>query len=219
LATKQEVEDLRKRLEQDERTNTDLQADLKVVTDKLTITQGQLKKARMEAQKADEDTSEKLTALNTSVHTELATKASSEDIREVDTKVAGVKTDIDTTREDLKLARSEMGTLVARNHDEIDQLRRVGERDYIEFTISSKDVPQRVGNVTIELKDANAKRGQFTVNIAAEDRSLSKKNCPINEPIFFYLSGTKIPEELVVNKVSKDTISGYVSIPKTSTPN
>jgi hypothetical protein len=31
----------------------------------------------------------------------------------------------------------------------------------------------------------------------------------MNEPIFFYLSGTKIPEELVINKVGKDTISGY----------
>jgi hypothetical protein len=36
----------------------------------------------------------------------------------------------------------------------------------------------------------------------------------MNEPIFFYLSGTKIPEELVINKVGKDTISGYVSVPK-----
>ena len=36
----------------------------------------------------------------------------------------------------------------------------------------------------------------------------------MNEPIFFYLHGTKIPQELVINKVGKDTISGYVSIPK-----
>jgi hypothetical protein len=36
----------------------------------------------------------------------------------------------------------------------------------------------------------------------------------MNEPIFFYISGTKIPEELVINKLGKDTVSGYVSIPK-----
>ena len=36
----------------------------------------------------------------------------------------------------------------------------------------------------------------------------------MNEPIFFYLHGTKIPQELVINKVGKDTVSGYVSIPK-----
>jgi len=36
----------------------------------------------------------------------------------------------------------------------------------------------------------------------------------MNEPIFFYLSGTHIPQEIVINKVGKNTISGYVSIPK-----
>jgi hypothetical protein len=36
----------------------------------------------------------------------------------------------------------------------------------------------------------------------------------MNEPIFFYTSGTHIPEEIVINKVGKNTISGYVSIPK-----
>ncbi len=36
----------------------------------------------------------------------------------------------------------------------------------------------------------------------------------MNEPIFFYLSGTHIPEEIVINKIGKNTISGYLSIPK-----
>src|SRR5215470_1597069 len=213
-AIDQDMSSLKDRLAQTEKTNTDLQGDLKVVTGKLKITQGQLKKAREEASAANLDTSNKLTALDTSVHTDLATKASSEDVKSVDTKVGGVRTDLDTTREDLKMARSEMGTLIARNHDEIDQLRRLGERDYVEFTVAGKNKPQKVGNLTVELKGVNEKRGQFSVNMTAEDRSLLKKNRAVNEPIFFYLSGTKIPEELVINKVGKDTVSGYVSIPK-----
>jgi hypothetical protein len=210
----QDMSSLKDRVVQDEKTNADLQGDLKVVTDKLKITQGQLKKARAEAAKAVEETTTKLSALDTSVHTELATKAANDDLKNVDTKVVGVRTDLDTTREDLKMARSEMGTLIARNHDEIDQLRRLGERDYIEFTIAGKNKPQKVGNLTVELKGANEKRGQFSVAMTAEDRRLEKKNRYMNEPIFFYLSGTKIPEELVINKVGKDTVSGYVSIPK-----
>jgi uncharacterized protein (DUF2141 family) len=210
----QDMSSLKDRLVQDEKTNADLQGDLKVVTDKLKITQGQLKKARAEAAKAVEDTTQKLTALDTNVHTELATKAANDDLKNVDTKVVGVRTDLDTTRDDLKMARSEMGTLIARNHDEIDQLRRLGERDYVEFTITGKNKPQKVGNVTVELKGVNEKRGQYSVAMTTEDRSLLKKNRTMNEPIFFYLSGTKIPEELVINKVGKDTVSGYVSIPK-----
>jgi len=213
-SVEQDMSSLKDRLAQTEKTNTDFQGDLKVVTGKLKITQGQLKKARDEASKANEETTGKLTALDTSVHTELATKAATDDLKNVDTKVGGVRTDLDSTREDLKMARSEMGTLIARNHDEIDQLRRLGERDYVEFTISGKNKPQKVSNITVELKGVNEKKGQFTVNLTAEDRQLQKKNRAMNEPIFIYIHGTKIPEEVVINKVGKDTISGYVSVPK-----
>lgn len=210
----QDMASLKDRLAQDEKANTDLQGDLKVVTGKLKITQGQLKKAREEASKLNDATTEKLTALDTSVHSELATKATNDDVKTVDTKVVGVKTDLDATREDLKMARSEMGTLIARNHDEIDQLRRLGERDYIEFTIAGRNKPQKVGNVTVELKGINEKHNQFSAAITIEDRRFDKKNRAMNEPIFFYLSGTHIPEEVVVNKIGKNTISGYLSIPK-----
>jgi chromosome segregation ATPase len=132
-SVQQDMTSMKDRLAQDEKANTDLQGDLKVVTDKLKITQGQLKKARTEAAKLNDETNQKVTALDTSVHSELATKATSDDVKTVDTKVVGVRTDLDTTREDLKMAKSEMGTLIARNHDEIDQLRRLGERDYVEL--------------------------------------------------------------------------------------
>src|SRR5579864_6900556 len=210
----QDVSSLKDRLAQDEKANTDLQGDLNVVTKKLKITQGQLKTARAEAAKLNDETTQKLTALDTSVKGELATKASSDDLKNVDTKVGGVRTDLDSTREDLKMARSELGTLIARNHDEIDQLRRLGERDYIEFTVSGKNKPQKVGNVTVELKGVNQKRNQYSVTMTVEDKRFEKKNRALNEPVFFYISGTRLPEELVINKVGKDQVSGYVSIPK-----
>jgi len=210
----QDMSSMKDRLAQDEKTNADLRGDLKVVTDKLKITQGQLKKARTEAAKLNDETIQKVTALDTSVHSELAMKASSEDVKTVDTKVVGVRGDLDATREDLKMAKSEMGTLIARNHDEIDQLRRLGERDYTEFTVTGKNQPEKVANVTVELKGANLKRNQFSIALVVEDKRFEKKNRAMNEPIFFYTSGTHIPEEIVINKVSKDTISGYVSIPK-----
>jgi len=213
-SVQQDMTSLKDRLAQDEKANTDLQGDLKVVTDKLKITQGQLKKARTEAAKLNDETNQKVTALDTSVHSELATKASSDDVKTVDTKVVGVRTDLDTTREDLKMAKSEMGTLIARNHDEIDQLRRLGERDYTEFTITGRNRPEKVANVTVELKGVSEKRNSFSVAMTVEDKRFLKKNRAANEPIFFYTSGTHIPEEIVINKIGKDTISGYVSIPK-----
>jgi hypothetical protein len=213
-SVQQDVSALRERLAQDEKTNADLQGDLKVVTDKLKITQGQLKKAREESTKLNDETTQKLTALDTSVKGELATKATADEVKTVDTKVVGVKSDLDATRNDLKMARSEIGTLIARNHDEIDQLRRLGERDYLEFTISGKNKPQKVGNVTVELKGVNEKRNQYSVAMIVEDKRFEKKNRALNEPILFYTSGTHQAEEVVINKVGKDQISGYVSIPK-----
>ncbi|HUI75787.1 MAG TPA: hypothetical protein VLX32_12625 [Candidatus Acidoferrum sp.] len=213
-SVQQDMSSLKDRLAQDEKANADLQGDLKVVTDKLKITQGQLKKARQEAATATAEATQKITALDTSVHTELATKAGQDDVKNVDTKVTQVSTDLNSTKDELKLAKSEMGTLIARNHDEIDQLRRLGERDYVEFTIAGKNKPQKVGNVTIELKGINQKKNQVNIAMTVEDKRFEKKNRAINEPIFFYTTGTRMPEELVVNKVGKDQISGYVSIPK-----
>jgi hypothetical protein len=210
----QDITSLKDRVAQDEKGNTDLQGDLKVVTDKLKITQGQLKKARLEASQLNDATSQKLTALDTSVHSELATKAATDDVKTVDTKVTKVSTDLDKTRDDLNMARSEMGTLIARNHDEIDALRRQGERDYVEFTIAGKNTPQKVGNITVELKGVNVKRNQANIAMTVEDKRFEKKNRALNEPIFFYTSGAHLPEEVVINKIGKDTISGYVSVPK-----
>src|SRR5277367_2605740 len=213
----QDMSTLKDRISQDEKANADLQGDLKVVTDKLKITQGQLKKARLAteaASKQNDETTQKLSALDTSVHTELATKAATDDVKNVDTKVTAVSTDLNSTKEELKMAKSEMGTLIARNHDEIDQLRRLGEREYVEFTIDGKNKPQKVGNVTVELKGVNQKKNQVNLAMTVEDKRFEKKNRAMNEPIFFYISGTHIPEEVVINKVGKDTVSGYVSIPK-----
>jgi chromosome segregation ATPase len=213
-SVQQDMSTMKDRLAADEKENTDLRGDLKVVTDKLKITQGQLKKARQDAVAQNTQTAEMVKSLDTSVHTELATKASNDDVKTVDGRVTKVSSDLDKTNNDLNMARSELGTLIARNHDEIDVLRRQGERDYIEFTINAKNQPQKVGNVTVELKGVNEKRNRSNLVYTFEDKKYEAKNANINTPIFFYPSGAHQPEELVVNKVGKNTISGYLSVPK-----
>ncbi|MGB2667538.1 MAG: hypothetical protein WAK48_26300, partial [Candidatus Acidiferrum sp.] len=47
-----------------------------------------------------------------------------------------------------------------------------------------------------------------------EDKSYEAKNANVNTPLFFYMSGSHQPEELVINKVGKNSISGYLSVPK-----
>src|SRR6202044_3746883 len=147
---------------------------------------------------------------------DLATKASADSVTSLNGDVSGVKTDLDAQKNNLQMARSEMGTLIARNHDEIDQLRRMGQRDYYEFSVTRKNGAERVGSIMVELKDVNTKKNQYTINVLADDKSFEKKNRSVNEPIFFYTGGSKAALELVVNKVSKTTASGYLSVPKSA---
>ncbi|HET6930766.1 MAG TPA: hypothetical protein VFI45_10640 [Candidatus Acidoferrum sp.] len=214
--TQQDLSAMKERLAVDEKSNADLQGDLKVVTDKLKITQSQLKKARTEAAKLNSETADKVAALDTSVHTELATKATNDDVKTVDTKVTTVSDNLAKTNNDLSMARSELGTLIARNHDEIDVLRRMGERDYVEFTIAGRNKPQKVGNVTVELKGVNEKHNRASVVVVLEDKRVDEKNRNINSPIILYPTGSRAPqaEELVINKIGKNSISGYLSVPK-----
>jgi len=219
-AEQQDMNALKERIATDEKANTDLQGDLKVVTDKLKITQGQLYKARKQAEALNTttaDTQNKLTALDTSVHSELATKASTDEVKTVDTKVTQVNSDLNKTISDLNMAKSELGTLIARNHDEIDLLRRKGERDYVEFTIAGKNQPQKVGNMTVELKGTNEKKNRANLVVTVEDKKYEDKNRQTNTPLIFYTTGSHTPEELVINRVSKNQISGYISVPKANT--
>lgn len=211
---KQANDALAQKLAKEDEINQQLQSDLKVVTDKLNVTQGDLVKARKQNRQSSVVLDKKIAGLETSVNTQLAAKASADDVNKLNTDVTGVKTDLDATKNNLQMARSEMGTLIARNHDEIDQLRRMGQRDYYEFTVTRKAGAQKVGEVQVELKGTNQKKNQFTINILADDKNFEKKNRSVNEPIFFYTGGSHAALELVINKVSKSSASGYLSVPK-----
>jgi hypothetical protein len=209
---------LSQRLAQNEKANADLTGDLKVVTNRLQITQAQLKKAREEArdeaQQVREESSKQIADMGTEVNGQLATKASQDDVKAVDGQVIVVRTDLDSTKKDLQMARSEMGTLIARNHDDIETLRRLGERDYIEFSIVTKNAPQKIGDVTIILKGTDPKKNQCNLALVVDDKTTEKRNRSIDEPIFFYVHGSRRPTEVVVNQVEKNRIGGYVSVPK-----
>jgi hypothetical protein len=212
--TAQQISAVEQKEAQSEAANTELQSDLGVVTKKLRVTQGDLQKARQEAAQIRDDSAQKIADLNTDVTTKLATKASTDDLQATNGTVTGVKTDLEGTKNDLKMARSELGTLIARNGSEIDQLRRMGERDYTEFTITSRNKPVKVGNMTVELRSVDAKKNQFSVVLVVDDVRTENKNKPVNQPIFFYPNGTHQAHEFVVNSVGKDKITGYISTPK-----
>jgi small-conductance mechanosensitive channel len=206
----QSQEQITQRLAQAEQTNAQMQGELNLVGSKLKLTQGQVAAARNQVKQERADYTKKLT----DVETTLATKASNDDVKAIGTDVNGVKTDLDATKGSIQQLRGEHGELIARNHEELEQLKRMGERDYFEFTLSGKGNKQHVGSMQVELRGANEKRHQYTVALYVDDMRLEKKNKSINEPIYFYAGGSRQPMELVVNKVTNKAVTGYVSAPK-----
>ena len=136
---KQNEDILSQRLAKTEDTNAQLQGELSVVTDKMKLTETEVGRARQQAKVIKENDAKQLTELQTNMTGQLATKANVDDVNKLGTDVNGVRTDLESTKNNLSLTRGEFGTLIAKNHDEVEELRRLGERDYYEFTIDKKN--------------------------------------------------------------------------------
>jgi hypothetical protein len=211
---KQDNDVLSQRLAKAEDTNAQLQGELSVVTDKMKLTEGEVTRARMQTKKIKEDDAKELADLQNNLNGQLATKASVDDVNKLGTDVTGVKTDLETTKNNLNMTRGEFGTLIAKNHDEVEELRRLGERDYYEFTIDKKNEREKVGDLMVELRGVNPKKNLYTVAIYVDDSRYEKKNRSANEPIYFFTHGSRAPVEFTVNQIGKDKIVGYLSVPK-----
>ncbi len=205
---------LSQRLAKSEDTNAQLQGELSVVTDKMKLTEGELGKARTQAKKIKEEDAKELADLQNQTSAQLATKANVDDVNKLGTDVNGVKTDLESEKNNLQMARGEFGTLIAKNHDEVEELRRLGERDYYEFSIDKKNNREKVGNLMVELHNTNTKKSQYTVTIFVDDQRHEKRGLTANEPLYFFENGARAPLEFVVNQVGKDKITGYLSVPK-----
>lgn len=220
-AAKQAQTVLEQRLQQSDEANAQVQGELNVITDRLKLTQGELASARAQARRITVDEGKQFAAVKQQedqMNTQLAAKASSDDLNKVSGDVNGVKTDLDSTKQNLQMARDQFGNLIARNHDEIETLRRMGERNIYEFTVDKKGERKRVGDLTVELRGTNTKKQQFTVYLVIDDKRFEKNNRSVDEPIYFYTHEYQVPLEMVVNQVGKNKVSGYLSVPKAAAP-
>jgi hypothetical protein len=216
-SVKQQNDALMQRLAKSDEENQQLQSDLKVVTNKLNVTQEELDRARKLTKSSVVAYNKKLSEVNT----QLGTKANIEDVNKLSGDVTGVKNDLDETKGKLDRATGDMGVmsgLIARNHDDLEDLKRRGDRNYFEFTIQRAKTPQHVGPVAIALNKTDSKKSKYTITVLADDKSIEKKDRTAGEPVQFYVKGTArmSPYEIVVFDVNKNTITGYLSTPKSA---
>jgi F0F1-type ATP synthase membrane subunit b/b' len=216
------------------RSITSLKDELETARRQASMAAGQ---ARIEASKHAEELAKRLASeqqrqerASAQMKTELTQavtnveKVASTRISEVSSEVGAVKTDVASTKSEIEKTANELrrvrgdldgtSTLVATNGRELQQLRAMGERNYLEFNIKKSKEPRRVGDISVVLKKADVKKNRFTIEVIADDKKVEKKDRNLNEPVQFYTSKARQPYELVVNEISKDTIVGYLSTPK-----
>jgi hypothetical protein len=121
---------------------------------------------------------------------------------------------IESTRQNLASARTELTGSIAKTHDELVLLEKKGELNYYEFDLDKTGQFQRQGPISIRLRKANTKHDYADLELLVDDSKLSKKHVNVYEPVVFYPAHDKVPVELVINSVTKNHIHGYVSAPK-----
>src|SRR5277367_132179 len=203
----------------------DLKGQLDVMSQKLGLTEDELARARglaqtvrNDQQKSDQQFRQQLGAVQADTTTKFG---------QISTQINGTQTDLNATKADLEATKGAMSSmkgdlgvqsgLIARNHDEVEELRRLGERDIFEFTLNkSAKSPEHVGPIQVQLKKTDAKKFKYTVNVVADDKTIEKKDRTAGEPIQFYVRGARAPYEIVVFDLTKDTAKGYLSTPKSA---
>jgi len=215
---------LMQRLDQANASLADLKGHIEVTEEKLGFTNAELAKAKSRAESIRKDqmaADQKFSTQLTQVQ-----KESAEKIGAVATDLGGTKKDLETTRNDLESTKGRlermqgdegvMSGLIARNHDDLEELKRRGERNYYEFTVPKTKTAQRVGPVQITLNKVDPKKSKYTMTVFADDKSIEKRDKTAGEPVQFYVKGTSrmAPYELVVFDVGKNQITGYLSTPK-----
>ncbi len=227
FATKQadSINLLTRRMDSSDERYAQLRGQFQVTSEKLGLTQQELSRAHELAQQVQQQQQTAVKQLNQAI----AQKASADEVNKLQSdsnnKINGLNTDLAGTKQDLANTKSEFtnaltGTkgelngAIARTHDELVALAHKSDRDYFEFSLPRKKAQQKVGTITVELEKTDPKRNVFSVNLSFDDKVTERSNKAVNEPLYFYVQGASSALELVVNKLGKDTVSGYISTPK-----
>jgi hypothetical protein len=198
-----------------------LSAQFDVTSEKLGMTQAELARAHQLAMTIEARQRQAVSALTNAI----GQKASTDQLNSlqasadakfgtISTGLAGTQKDLDATNQALTGAKTELNGAIAHTHDELVQLAHRTDRDYFEFHLNSRQKRQKIGGVQVQLIRTNTKMNLFTVDLYFDDHRTQRRDESIDEPVFFYMQGAPSALELVVNRVAKNAISGYISAPK-----
>lgn len=139
-------------------------------------------------------------------------------LKDTQDEVAKDRTDlessINSTRDDLNSTRDNLNGSIAKTHDELVTLEKRGERAYFEFDLNKSKEFARVGPLTLSLRKADTKHKSYDLAMIVDDNELQKKKVNLFEPVWIHDENESQPVQIVVNKIDKDHVHGYISAPK-----
>jgi len=214
-ASNQQIAELSKRMQSAE-------ADSETLAKQLGLTKKELAQRSAELMHQQQAAEQRLAAEQKQQGSQISQVSG--DIANVRTDVGGVKTDVASTKSELAATEAKLQStigdlglqsgLIARTRDDLEVLKHKGDRNYYEFTLVKGAQPQAISTVSLQLKKTDPKRGKFTLNVTADDKTIEKKDRNISEPIQFYTGRDHLLYELVVWSVTKKEATGYISTPK-----
>jgi hypothetical protein len=71
-----------------------------------------------------------------------------------------------------------------------------------------------VGPLPLSLRKVDTKHKSYDVELIVDDNQLSKKKVNLYEPIWIHTENESQPVQIVVNRIDKNEVHGYVSAPK-----
>ncbi len=132
-------------------------------------------------------------------------------LKETQDEVAKNRSDLEGN---INSTRDDLNGSIAKTHDELVALEKRGERSYFEFDLSKSKQFQRVGPLTLSLRKADTKHKSYDVAMIVDDNELQKKKVNLYEPIWIHTETDSQPVQIIVNRIDKDTVHGYISAPK-----
>ena len=132
-------------------------------------------------------------------------------LKDTQDQLAAARTDLESK---LGSTRDELNGSIARTHEELVGLEKRGERYFYEFDLSKSKSFQHEGPIQISLRKSDSKHQSYDLMMLVDDHELSKKKVDLYEPIWLHQSDQPQPVQVVVNKIDKNRIHGYVSAPK-----
>ena len=132
-------------------------------------------------------------------------------LKDTQDQVAKNRSDLEGT---ISSTRDELNGSIAKTHDELVLLEKRGERNYTEFDLAKGKEFERVGPITLSLRKTDTKHKSYDLAMIVDDNELSKKKVNLYEPVWIHIENGGQPVQIVVNKIEKSSVHGYVSAPK-----